>query len=94
MADLRAKMGLLNHHDGSVEPARFYYGADETEPQSHTRINPENHATWIEDDGTVGIRRGTSVSIGASPAYSANYDAVDWGFQSDATTDSDRDMSN
>ena len=94
MADLRAKTGLLNYHDGNTVPARFYYGADEAEPQDRSRIDPESHTTWVEDDGAVGIRRGTSVSIGASPAYSANYDALDWGFQSDATTDSDRDMSN
>jgi len=79
MAVLRSKTGLLNYRDGRVEPARFYYGADEAEPQNRAQINPENHATWIEDDGAVGIRRGTSVSVGASPAYSANYDAVDWG---------------
>jgi hypothetical protein len=79
MAALRSKTGLLNYRDGSVEPARFYYGADETEPQNHTRVDPENHATWVEDDGAVGIRRGTSVSVGASPVYSKNYDTVDWG---------------
>ena len=75
----RSKSGLLHHEDGSVEPARFYYGDHEEDPPSRTRLDPNHYATWVEDDGTVGIRRGTSVSIGATPAYSANYDAVDWG---------------
>jgi hypothetical protein len=79
MADLRVKTGLLNCRDGSVEPARFYYGTDEAEPQNHTQIDPEHHATWVEDDGAVGIRRGTSISVGASATYSANYDTLDWG---------------
>ncbi len=79
MSALRAKTGLLNHHDGSAETARFYYGPDEAEPQNNTRINPENHATWVEDDGAVGIRRGTAISVGATRAYSANYDTIDWG---------------
>jgi len=78
MAELRSKTGLLNYRDGRVEPARFYYGASEAEPQNHDPIDPKNHATWIEDDGAVGIRRGTAVSVGASPAYSASYAAVDW----------------
>ena len=79
MASLRSKTGLLHYHDGRVDKARFYYGADEDAPSNHTRLCPEQHATWIEDDGTVGIRRGTSVSVGATPAYAANYDALDWG---------------
>jgi hypothetical protein len=78
MAELRAKNGLLNYHDGRAEPARFYYGDDEAEPQNHDRIDPESHATWIEADGTVGIRRGTSISVGATAAYSTNYDTLDW----------------
>jgi hypothetical protein len=79
MAELRSKTGLLNYRDGTAEPARFYYAADEAEPQNRSQIDPENHATWIEDDGVVGIRRGTSTSVGASAAYAANYDAIDWG---------------
>jgi hypothetical protein len=79
MAEIRSKSGLLNYRDGRVDRARFYYGADEAEPQNHSEIDPEKHATWIEDDGAIGIRRGTSISIGASTAYSANYDTVDWG---------------
>jgi hypothetical protein len=79
MSELRSKAGLLNYHDGSAAPARFYYGDDEAEPQSRAQIDSERHATWIEDDGVVGIRRGTSVSVGAGPAYSSRYDVVDWG---------------
>jgi len=79
MGALRAKTGFLNYRDGSAARARFYYGADETEPQNHAQIDPESHATWVEDDGAVGIRRGTSTSVGATAAYSTNYDALDWG---------------
>ena len=79
MAELRSKTGLLNYRDGRVETARFYYGADEDAPPNRTRIDPEKHATWIEHDGVIGIRRGTSVSVGASQSYSANYDNIDWG---------------
>jgi hypothetical protein len=79
MATPRSKTGLLNYRDGRVEPARFYYGEGETAPLNRTQIDPEHHATWVEDDGTIGIRRGTAVSIGASAAYSASYDAIDWG---------------
>jgi hypothetical protein len=75
----RSKSGLLRHEDGSVEPARFYYGDQEQDPPDRTRIDPAHYATWIEDDGAVGIRRGTSISVGATAAYSANYDALDWG---------------
>ena len=74
-----AKAGLLHHEDGSVEPARFYYGDHEEDPPNRTRIDQDHYATWVEGDGTVGIRRGTSVSVGAAVTYSANYDAVDWG---------------
>ena len=79
MTSPRSKTGFLRHEDGSVETARFYYGDDEQGPPARALINPDHYATWVEDDGTVGIRRGTSVSIGASPAYSANYDTIDWG---------------
>lgn len=79
MTTLRSKTGLLSHHDGRVENARFYYGADEDDPPDRAKINPEHHATWIEADGTVGIRRGTSVSVGATATYTAHYDAIDWG---------------
>ena len=79
MPTLRSKTGLLTHHDGRIVNARFYYGANEDEPPKRTKIDPEQHSTWVEDDGTIGIRRGTSVSIGASTAYSANYNSVDWG---------------
>ena len=79
MAALRSKTGLLNCNDGRVERARFYYGDGEAMPPSRSHIDPDHHVTWTEDDGVVGIRRGTSVSVGATPAYSASYDAVDWG---------------
>lgn len=79
MSTPRTKTGLLHHDDGSVEPARFYYGDHEDDPPNRMRIDPAHHSTWVESDGAVGIRRGTAVSVGASPAYSANYDAVDWG---------------
>jgi hypothetical protein len=79
MAELRSKTGFLTHGDGSVESARFYYGDGEEHPPNRSRIDPKDHALWVEDDGAVGIRRGTSISIGASPAYSAHYDALDWG---------------
>lgn len=79
MPTLRSKTGLLNHRDGRVARARFYYGADEDAPPDRAQIDPDQHATWVEDDGTVGIRRGTSISIGATAAYSTNYDTVDWG---------------
>lgn len=79
MAELRSKTGLLRHDDGSVEGARFYYGTDEEAPPDRTRIDPKIYATWTEDDGAVGIRRGTAISVGATAAYSANYDTVDWG---------------
>ena len=79
MSTLRSKTGQLTHHDGRVESARFYYGADEDAPPNHSQIDPEQHAIWAEADGTVGIRRGTSTSIGATAAYSANYEALDWG---------------
>jgi hypothetical protein len=79
MAELRSKTGLLRHEDGRVEQARFYYGEGEDPPPDHSRLDPSRHATWLEHDGTVGIRRGTSVSVGATPAYAANYDALDWG---------------
>ena len=79
MAELRSKTGLLNYRDGRVATGRFYYGADEEAPPNRTRIDPEKHATWIEDDGAVGIRRGTAVSVGATKSYAANYDNIDWG---------------
>jgi len=79
MAEIRSKTGLLHYRDGSVDHARYYYGGGESEPLNHMKIDPEHHATWIEDDGAVGIRRGTSISVGASPTYSAHYEAVDWG---------------
>ena len=79
MSTPRVKSGLLHHEDGRIDSARYYYGDHEQDPPERTRIDPESYATWIEDDGAVGIRRGTSVSVGASPAYAANYDAFDWG---------------
>lgn len=79
MTTLRSKTGLLRHGDGRVESARFYYGADENAPPDRAQIDPDRHATWIEHDGTIGIRRGASVSVGTAPAYAANYDALDWG---------------
>jgi hypothetical protein len=79
MAELRSKTGLLNYRDGRVENARFYYGADEDAPANRMQLDPEKHATWIEHDGAVGIRRGAAVSVGASQGYSTNYDNIDWG---------------
>ena len=79
MAELRSKGGFVTKNDGSAQHARFYFGADEDAPPDRARLDPKEYATWVEDDGAVGIRRGTTVSIGASPAYSANYDALDWG---------------
>lgn len=79
MALPQSKTGLLQHADGSTDRVRLYYGADEEDPPPRMPIDPENYTAWIEDDGAIGLRRGTSVSIGASPAYSANYDALDWG---------------
>lgn len=78
MAELRSKTGVLRHQDGQEKIARFYYGDDEDAPPDRSQIDPACHATWIEADGAVGIRRGTSVSVGASPAYSANYETIDW----------------
>lgn len=78
----RSKMGRLLYTDGRVEPARFYYGDHEEGPSQVTKLDSQ-YTTWTEDDGTVGIRRGAPVSagasVGASAAYSANYDALDWG---------------
>ena len=74
----QSKTGRLHHADGSVEPARFYYGAHEEDPPHCTRVD-SRYTTWIEDDGAVGIRRGTSTSVGASASYSANYETLDWG---------------
>lgn len=79
MSTLRSKTGMLSHHDGRVENARFYYGPDEDAPPHRSRLDPDRHVTWVEDDGAVGIRRGTSVSVGATAAYSANYETLDWG---------------
>lgn len=80
MAELRAKPGFVHKNDGgSVLPARFYYGDGEDDPPDRASLSPNDHATWIENDGAIGIRRGTTVSIGASPAYSARYDDLDWG---------------
>lgn len=77
MSTPRFKTGLF-HTEDRVDPARFYYGDQEEDPPQRIQVNSQ-YTTWIEDDGTVGIRRGTSVSIGASATYSANYDALDWG---------------
>lgn len=79
MSTPRSKAGLLRHDDGSVEPARFYYGDHEDDPPNRMRIDPAHYSTWVENDGAVGIRRGTSVSVGATAAYSASYDTIDWG---------------
>jgi hypothetical protein len=75
----RSKTGLLRYNDGHIELARFYYGDHEEAPPSRVRIDSARYATWIEDDGTVGIRQGTSAAVGASAAYSTNYNALDWG---------------
>ena len=78
----RSQAGLLHFKDGSTEPARFYYSDHEDPPPPLIQVDAQ-HTTWIEDDGTVGIRRGAPISVGASvgasAAYSANYEALDWG---------------
>jgi len=77
----RSKTGHLHYSDGRVESARFYYGDHEEDPPPCTQVD-SRHTTWIEDDGAVGIRRGTSISsasVGASAAYSTNYDSLEWG---------------
>ena len=79
MAELRSKAGFVTHNDGCAHHARFYFGADEEDPPDRTKLDPDSYTTWVEQDGTVGIRRGTAVSIGATAAYSANYDKQDWG---------------
>ena len=94
MAQLRSKAGFVTHNDGCAHNARFYFGADEDEPPNRGELDPERHTTWVEADGTVGIRRGTAVSIGASAAYSANYDSLDWGFQSAQSQNNDRETYN
>ena len=75
----RCKTGLLHYGDGRVAPARLYYGDGEADPPSRVHVDPEHYATWVEGDGAVGIRRGKSASIGATAAYAANYDTLDWG---------------
>ena len=79
MGELRSKKGRLRHGDGRVNNARFYYSADEEVPPDKSQLDPEKHTTWVEHDGTIGIRRGTAISVGASYAYAVNYDNVDWG---------------
>lgn len=72
--------GSLHQDDGTSRRARFYFGDGEDAPRDAERIDPSAYATWVEDDGAIGIRRGNaSVSVGASPAYAAKYDDVDWG---------------
>jgi len=75
----RAIHGSLQHDDGTACPARFYYGDEEPVPLGRERIDPARYATWVEDDGAIGIRRGTSVMVGASRQYASKYDEVDWG---------------
>lgn len=74
----QSKTGRLHHKDGHIEPARFYYGAHEEGPPQRTQID-SRYTTWTEDDGAIGIRRGTAISVGACAAYSANYEALNWG---------------
>lgn len=78
---LRYVPGLVTADlDGSRAPARFYYGDDE-EPPVHGAdevINDSTHTRWIEADGVVGIRRGAAAFVGASRAYAAKYDEIDW----------------
>lgn len=75
----RSICGLLRHDDGTINPARFYFGDDEPVPRNHERISAADHATWVEDDGAIGIRRGTAVSFGATKRYAAKYVEIDWG---------------
>ena len=76
----RSHGGSLHRADGTSRPARFYVGEDEDDPRDRERIDPSAYATWVEGDGTIGIRRSAaSVSVGATPAYASKYDAVDWG---------------
>jgi hypothetical protein len=78
MSTPRSKAGSLHLEDGSVKSARFYYSAHEEDPPQRTQVD-SRYTTWTEDDGTVGIRRGTVISVGASAAYAANYDTLNWG---------------
>jgi hypothetical protein len=74
----QALHGSVESADGTVCAARFYYGDGEPRPPSQERLDPDRYATWIEDDGAIGIRRGTSVLVGATKQYAAKYDDVDW----------------
>lgn len=73
--------GMLYADDGSVEPARMYHGVDEDCPVGigRVRIDPDQYTTWRDADGRPCLRRGESVSVGASRAYGAKYNAIDWG---------------
>jgi hypothetical protein len=74
---LKSRTGQIDYDDGRVEQARFYYADDEPEPEQE-HLYSDRHVTWTEADGTIGIRRGTAVSLGASKSYSKGYDAIDW----------------
>jgi hypothetical protein len=78
--DLHVSSGVLIHEDtGHEQPARFYRTDDEAPPPWREFIDSKRYVTWEEHDGAIGIRRGTSVSVGASKTYGAKYDEVEWG---------------
>lgn len=66
---------------GEITEARLYATeSDAPCPGEARQIDPEVYASWKEADGTIGIaRRTSSVSVGASAAYSRAYDSIDWG---------------
>lgn len=71
--------GTVQSNRGETRQARFYLGDGEECPQDRESIGRDTHTTWEMGDGTIGIRRGTAVSVGASRSYSTKYDDVDWG---------------
>ena len=75
----RAVNGTLHLDDGTVRPARFYIGEGERDPVEDELIDPECHATWIEDDGAIGIRRGTSVTPDALESEPGDAIEISWG---------------
>lgn len=72
--------GILTIGGEQPTRARLYYGDDEAAPivGVEEAISDATHTRWLEADGVVGIRRGTDVSVGASRAYTAKYDEIDW----------------
>ena len=73
----RSICGLLRHDDGTINPARFYFGDDEPVPRNHERISAADHATWVEDAITPATA--SSIVFGATKRYAAKYVEIDWG---------------